>query len=113
MFYLLRKRFLDRLMDGTAEHLSFRFRKLNMQSSESPLSDDVRRSLAEASVIAASVDRAVSAAVPEIVDIQVAAAPSGIVAISGVVPSVEAARRADEAARSIPGVRQLINSLTI
>jgi hypothetical protein len=84
-----------------------------MPSPDAPLSDDTKRSLDAAELIAQAVDRAVVAVVPDIVDIQVSAAPSGVAILSGTVFSEEAARRADAAARAVPGVRQFISSLTV
>lgn len=84
-----------------------------MPPSDGPLSDDVMRSIEAAEAIAQAVDRAVTAAVPDIVDIQVAAVASGDVVLSGVVSSEEAALRADAAARAVPGVRQFTNCLTV
>lgn len=83
-----------------------------MPTSDSPL-DDTKQTLEAAYSIAQAVERAVVVIVPDIIDIQVAAAPVGVVILSGVVSSEEAARRADAAARAVPGVRQFINSLTV
>ena len=80
---------------------------------ESQIPDDVRRQLDDASRLAKAIDDAVTAAVPGIEDLQVAAAPGGIVVISGVVRSDDARRRAEAAARGVKGVQQFIGSLTV
>jgi osmotically-inducible protein OsmY len=84
-----------------------------MPPAEPPIPDDARRQLDDASRLAKTVDDAVTAAVPDIEDLQVAAAPGGMVVISGVVRSDDARQRAEAAARRIEGVRQLIGSLTV
>lgn len=50
---------------------------------------------------------------PDIVDLQVAAAKGGVVVISGVVSSMEEQRRAEAAARSVQAVQRLIVKLTV
>ena len=82
--------------------------------SDNPLvPDDIRRRLADAEQLAIAVDKVVTAPVPDIVDLQVAAAPTGVVVISGVVSSLEHQRRAEAAARAVKGVRQVVMSLTV
>ena len=74
---------------------------------------DTRRRLADAEQLAIAVDKAVTAAVPDILDLQVAAAPNGVVIISGAVSSLEHQQRAEAAARTVEGVRRLVMSLTV
>ena len=62
--------------------------------------------------LATTIDRAISAAVPAVVDLQVAATAQGVVVVSGRVPTVADQRWAEEIARSVPGVHQLVSSLT-
>ena len=63
--------------------------------------------------LAATVDQAISAAVPTVVDLQVAATVRGAVIVSGCVPTSAAQRRVEEVARSIPGVHQFVDNLTV
>ena len=84
-----------------------------MPPAESPVPDEVLRELEGAGRLAKAVDDALTAAVPEIVDVLVAAAPGGTVVISGVVSSDEARERAEAAARAVDGVTKLIGSLTV
>jgi hypothetical protein len=84
-----------------------------MQPEGQPIPEELRRSLDEAEKVAKAVDDAIMKAEPGILDLQVAAAPSGRVVISGIAPSPEAAVRASKAAESVVGVRQLLNSLTV
>lgn len=63
--------------------------------------------------LAATIDRAIAAAVPAVVDLRVAATARGVVIISGRVPNVADQRRAEEVARSFPGVHQLVGRLTV
>jgi osmotically-inducible protein OsmY len=51
--------------------------------------------------------------VPDILDLQVAAAPGGIVVISGVVSSDEHQRRAEAAVRTVKGIQRLVLNLTV
>jgi osmotically-inducible protein OsmY len=69
--------------------------------------------LDDAARLGQAVDTAVTAAVPEIEDLQVATAPGGMVVISGVVRSEGARERAEAVARRVEGVRELIGSLTV
>ena len=84
-----------------------------MPPAKSPIPDDVRRQLDDASRLATTIDDAVTAAVPDIEDLQVGAAPGGIVVVSGVVRSDDAWWRAEAAARAVEGVKQFIGSLTV
>ena len=74
---------------------------------------DRQKRLDDASRLAKTIDDAITAAVPEIADLQVAVAPGGLVVISGVVTSVEAQQRAEAAGRAVEGVQKLIGSLTV
>jgi hypothetical protein len=84
-----------------------------MANENSGLPDDILQALDRASRLAAAIDKAITAAVPDIVDLQVAADPKGSVVISGVVSSVESQRRAEEVGRAVEGVERLIGSLTV
>ena len=77
------------------------------------VSAETRKSLDQAGKVAKAIDDAITLAVPAVVDLQVAASPAGDVVFSGVVASLEAKARAEEAARKIPGVKRLINGLTV
>lgn len=81
--------------------------------SENHLPEERRRSLDEAEKVAKAVDHAVTQAEPGISDLQVAAAPDGMVVISGIASSADAAVRAGKAAQAVAGVKHLLNSLTI
>jgi osmotically-inducible protein OsmY len=84
-----------------------------MPSDNSPIPDETRRQLDEFFRLATEVDKAITAAIPGVIDLQVAAAGGGMVAISGIAPSVDAQRRAVEIALEMPGVRQVIGGLTL
>lgn len=63
--------------------------------------------------LASTVDRAISAAVPSVVDLQVATTAQGVVVISGRVFTAADKQHAESVARSVPGVHWLVNSLTV
>ena len=77
------------------------------------MSEDSQQSLDQAERLARAIDDAIMHVEPTVSDLQVAASPTGVVIISGVVASPEAAIRAGEAAQKISGVQRLINNLTI
>ena len=75
--------------------------------------DKAQESSQAAHRLAAAVDQVLSVAVPGLADLQVAAAPDGVVVVSARVSSVQERQRAEEVARSVPGVRRLIGSFTV
>ena len=62
--------------------------------------------------LASAVGRAIRAAVPTVVDLRVAATAQGVVAISGWVATAADQQHVESVARSLPGVHQLVSSLT-
>ena len=60
-----------------------------MPSDNSPIPDETRRQLDGFFRLATEVDKAITAVIPGVIDLQVAAAGGGMVAISGIAPSVE------------------------